>query len=38
MVNRIIKDVVIKCNKYGKGIKFNLHYDCDKDNNYIKLD
>ena len=36
MVNRIIKDVNIKCNKCGRDIKFKVHYDCNNDNKYIK--
>ena len=36
MVNRIIKDVNIKCNKCGRDIKFKVHYDYGADNKYIK--
>ena len=38
MVNRIIKDVNIKCNKCGRDIKFKVHYDCSDDNNIYKND
>ena len=36
MINRIIKDVSIKCNKCGRDIKFKVHYDYCADNKYIK--
>lgn len=36
MINRIIKDVSIKCNKCGRDIKFKVHYDYGADNKYIK--
>ena len=36
MVNRIIKDVGIKCNKCGRDIKFKVYYECNNDNKYIK--
>ena len=36
MINRIVKDICIKCNKCGKDIKFKVYYDCGKNNKYIK--
>lgn len=34
MSGRIIEDVNIKCDKCGKDIKFKVHYDIAKDNEY----
>lgn len=36
MSGRIIEDVNIKCDKCGKDIKFKVHYDSVKDNEYRK--
>ena len=38
MVDRIIKDVCIKCNKCGRDIKFKVYYnkDREKENIYLK--
>lgn len=36
MSNRIIEDVNIKCEKCGKEIKFKVHYDANKNNEYRK--
>ena len=36
MSNRIIEDINIKCDKCGKDIKFKVHYDCNKENKYVK--